>query len=221
MLAWFAFLLLSWASAGERNGVTMPDTLRAGGQELVLNGMGLRTRYGMFKVYVGGLYLPGKTHDGRAAVDLEAPKHITMRFVRALDAATLAEALAESLDQSVYASQLGPLPEARLRLAPSLRLLREDWAMAERGAPPAGEPPPFDPRDQPWFWACARGERTVALRRVEPGFVRLCVLASRRPFGEALAALEAEAGAGAEAMAARVPRWIEEALAAGWWLGLA
>lgn len=179
---------------------------------------------------------PGARPDRRPAREA-MPPDLPDAWVRALSASAApvdllrqAARMDEALRRAVAAPYLGVwrptradrarLPEARLRLAPSLRLLREDWAIAERGAPPAGEPPPFDPRDQPWFWACARGERTVALRRVEPGFVRLCALASRLPFGEALAALEAEAGAGAEAMAARVPRWIEEALAAGWWLGL-
>ena len=37
-------------------GVTLPDTVQVGSTTLVLNGMGLRTKF-MVKVYVAGLYL--------------------------------------------------------------------------------------------------------------------------------------------------------------------
>ncbi|HEX6929025.1 MAG TPA: chalcone isomerase family protein, partial [Gammaproteobacteria bacterium] len=41
-------------SAAELAGVTLPDTASVGGQELVLNGMGLREKFWV-DVYVGAL----------------------------------------------------------------------------------------------------------------------------------------------------------------------
>ena len=45
--------------AAEVGGVRLDDKATVGGQELVLNGAGVRTR-AIFKVYVGSLYLPAK-----------------------------------------------------------------------------------------------------------------------------------------------------------------
>ena len=47
------------ASAAEVGGVKLADKATVGGQELLLNGAGIRTR-AVFKVYVGSLYLPAK-----------------------------------------------------------------------------------------------------------------------------------------------------------------
>ena len=43
-------------NAAELAGVTLPDTQQVAGKTLVLNGMGIRTKY-IVKIYVGGLYL--------------------------------------------------------------------------------------------------------------------------------------------------------------------
>ena len=49
------------AQAAEVGGVKLDDKVSVGGQELVLNGAGIRTR-AIFKVYVGSLYVPAKAH---------------------------------------------------------------------------------------------------------------------------------------------------------------
>ncbi|MBN2797542.1 MAG: chalcone isomerase family protein [Deltaproteobacteria bacterium] len=73
-------LSLSPALAGELAGVTMSDSATIAGQPLVLNGLGLREKY-FLDIYVGGLYLPAKTHDGAAAIEQDVPKLIRMQFV--------------------------------------------------------------------------------------------------------------------------------------------
>ncbi len=60
----FTFLLLAMlfavgAQAAEVGGVKLEDKVSVGGQDLVLNGAGMRTR-AVFKVYVGSLYVPAK-----------------------------------------------------------------------------------------------------------------------------------------------------------------
>ena len=47
------------AQAAEVAGVKLDDKASVGGQELVLNGAGVRTRV-ILKIYVGSLYLPAK-----------------------------------------------------------------------------------------------------------------------------------------------------------------
>ena len=50
--------------------------MRVDGQEIQLNGIALRTRYAIFKVYVAGLYLPQKTTSGQTAIDARGAKRM-------------------------------------------------------------------------------------------------------------------------------------------------
>lgn len=103
---WIATLLLcGWAEAATLAGVTLPDSATVNGQQLVLNGLGLREKY-WFDIYVGGLYLTAKTTDANNAIQQEQPKRIVMHFVRALDAATLGSTLEESINNSPQSSAL-------------------------------------------------------------------------------------------------------------------
>src|SRR5215471_4626398 len=77
MMVMFATLQLQAASLA---GVTMPDTVQVGGKTLVLNGLGLRTKY-MVKVYVAGLYVEQKSSDANAIMKSDTPKRIVMHFV--------------------------------------------------------------------------------------------------------------------------------------------
>jgi hypothetical protein len=47
---------------------------------LVLNGLGLRTKFSV-KVYVAGLYLEQKSSDSSAIIKSDAPKRIVMQFL--------------------------------------------------------------------------------------------------------------------------------------------
>jgi hypothetical protein len=71
------------AVAGERAGVTMPDTVTVGDKTLKLNGMGLREAT-MLKVdvYVAGLYLENLSSDPAKIVASTEPKMIVLRFKR-------------------------------------------------------------------------------------------------------------------------------------------
>ena len=79
------FALQSFAGAAELSGVNVPDTATVGGQDLVLNGLGLREKY-FIDIYVGGLYLPQKTTDSAKAIQDDVPKRITMQFTYDLSA---------------------------------------------------------------------------------------------------------------------------------------
>jgi len=81
--------------AAELEGVKLPDTVQAGGTTLVLNGMGLRTKF-IVKVYVAGLYLAQKSSDADAIVKADAPKRIVMQFVRSVSKKQIADGFSES-----------------------------------------------------------------------------------------------------------------------------
>jgi hypothetical protein len=86
-------------------GVTLPDSSNAGNTSLVLNGLGLRTKY-MVKVYVAGLYLVKKSSDSNAIVKAEEPKRIVLHFVHNVSRNQMTDAFEESFrDNSPGTSQ--------------------------------------------------------------------------------------------------------------------
>jgi len=80
-------------------GVTLPDTARIGGTTLVLNGLGLRTKY-MVKVYVAGLYLPQKSSDPTTIISADAPKRIVMHFLHGASKKQMSDAFDESFSDN-------------------------------------------------------------------------------------------------------------------------
>lgn len=76
-------------------GVTMPDAVKVGDTQLVLNGLGLRKKF-VVKVYVAGLYLEQKTSDANAIMKTDGPKRIVMHFLHAASKDQMADAFDES-----------------------------------------------------------------------------------------------------------------------------
>src|SRR5712691_4179184 len=99
---WILFAAV--ASAAEVGGVKLEDKLSVGGQDLVLNGAGVRTCV-MFKVYVASLYLPQKAAD-TVAVVAKAPRRIQLNLLRTLSADQLVDALNEGLAENNSAADL-------------------------------------------------------------------------------------------------------------------
>ena len=84
------------AAAGSLSGVTLPDTIQAGGQDLVLNGMGLRKRF-VIKVYVGGLYLPQKERSAQQVLAGDKPYRMVMHFLYGVGKDQMCDAWNEGL----------------------------------------------------------------------------------------------------------------------------
>ncbi len=99
------------ALGAELAGVKVPDTATVGGQQLVLNGLGLRKK-AIFSVYVGALYLPATSSDPAAIIALEAPKRMEMHFVRDVGKDKIAEGWRDGFANNSAAK----LPELQLRL---------------------------------------------------------------------------------------------------------
>ena len=104
-------LSLPQLHAGTLSGVTLPETVQAGSQTLVLNGLGLRTKF-MVKVYVGGLYLPQKSSDPTAILKPDTPKRIVMHFVRDVSKDQLPDGFTEAFDANT--------PDAKKTLKPDI-----------------------------------------------------------------------------------------------------
>lgn len=97
--------------AGTLNNVTLPDTVQAGSTTLVLNGMGLRTKY-MVKVYVAGLYLAQKSSDPATILKADAPRRIVMHFVRDVSKSQLTGGFTDSFNDNT--------PDAAKTLKPDI-----------------------------------------------------------------------------------------------------
>src|SRR5215471_5238338 len=80
-------------------GVTLPDSQQVAGKTLVLNGLGLRTKY-MVKVYVAGLYLEQKSSDANAIIKADAPKRIVLQFVHGASKNQMTDAFNESFNDN-------------------------------------------------------------------------------------------------------------------------
>lgn len=101
ILALLLSLLLTLpAAAGELGDITMPDTVDEAGSQLVLNGMGQRSVV-WIDVYVAGLYLPSKTTEGQAALDMEGSKRMVMAFQRDVDGEDICGAWTEGFEENV------------------------------------------------------------------------------------------------------------------------
>jgi len=64
----------------EMEGVQIADSANVGGQTLVLNGAGIRTKF-FFDIYIGALYLPSKTQSAETAINSKGNKRVWMYFL--------------------------------------------------------------------------------------------------------------------------------------------
>lgn len=112
-----AMLLAVWLAAcavqaAEVAGIRIDDKVQVGGQELVLNGAGLRTKF-FIKVYVGALYVDQKTTAPAAIHDSAAPRRMMLRMLREMGADGLYGALDEGLRNNLTSAEMAELkPQA-------------------------------------------------------------------------------------------------------------
>jgi Chalcone isomerase-like len=72
--------VMSGAGAATLAGVDVPDSAQVAGTNLVLNGVGLRTKV-FFKIYVGALYLPQKSDDPATIIASTGPDRVLMHMI--------------------------------------------------------------------------------------------------------------------------------------------
>jgi len=116
----------SFIYAAKKADIELPDTMKLEGKELVLNGIGIR-RATIFnvKVYVGGLYVLKKSQDAKVIVAEQNPKHITMKFVRDVDADDLQDGWLEGFKAAVAKTDRAPLMSAFTKFNATMKDLKE------------------------------------------------------------------------------------------------
>ncbi len=91
------------AAAATLADVTMPDRVDAGGQALVLDGLGLRKKF-FVKVYVGALYLPAKERSPAKVMAADAPRRMAFHFLYGVSAQQMCDAWKEGLADNTPAA---------------------------------------------------------------------------------------------------------------------
>jgi Chalcone isomerase-like len=82
-------------------GVQVPDSVKAGDTDLVLNGLGIRKATLLkVKVYVAGLYLPQKSGDAGKILGTDQPWQLSLHFVRDVDASDIRDAFDEGFKKA-------------------------------------------------------------------------------------------------------------------------
>ncbi len=81
----FAAMIISMmafcaADAKTVKGVTIPDSFKAGGTALVLNGTGVRTKF-MMDIYIGALYLKAKDSNAARISGADEPMSVRLHIV--------------------------------------------------------------------------------------------------------------------------------------------
>lgn len=99
----FVLCLSSPASGAKLGDVALPDTVTEGGAELKLSGMAMRT-FTFFDVYAAGLYLAAPSTDPATILAADAPRAMTMHFLREVKAEKIASAWLEGLEANTPAA---------------------------------------------------------------------------------------------------------------------
>ena len=105
MIAALLFSTSGLAMSAEVSGVKVDDKASVGGQELVLNGAGMRQRL-VFKVYVGALYVPQKTSIPAEVTAKNQPRRMSLLLQRDVSADMLLEAMRAGLADNNSQAQL-------------------------------------------------------------------------------------------------------------------
>ncbi len=113
-------------SPREIEGVRFEPMAQIGGQQLMLNGVGVRKRF-FLSVYVAGLYVPERSSDPETLLKQKGPRRMLMRFIRDVEAELFSTSLNEGMRRNYSTEQLNawrPQLTALNQLISSMVLVR-------------------------------------------------------------------------------------------------
>lgn len=111
-----SLLLAMNSSARDIAGTQFDEKSLVNGTELLLNGGGIRKKFGVINVYAAGLYLPVKTNNADSVINAKTPRRILLVMKRDVAADSLLEALHDGLKKNLSPAEMD-------RLKPSLSKL--------------------------------------------------------------------------------------------------
>ena len=123
IIAVAALAFATGAFGADVGGIKLDDKATVAGQELVLNGAGVRTKV-FIKIYVGSLYLPAKSTD-LAGVLAKAPRRIQMNILRGLTPDQLVDALVDGLKENNSEAELAAVKTQTAELVATMKAFNE------------------------------------------------------------------------------------------------
>ena len=120
-----ALLLAGNVAAAELEGVKLDERVRVDGQEIQLNGIALRKRFAIFKVYVAGLYLPEKTSSAQQAINASGAKRMVLVMLRDVSAEQFIESFDVALRNNNSEAQLAEVNAQKEDLFARIRTIGE------------------------------------------------------------------------------------------------
>lgn len=118
-----AALSLSFAHAVEVEGFKFDDQLKLGNADLVINGAGVRSKFG--KRYAMALYLPAKAGDAKAALATKGPKRIAISLIKDVDGDTFAGAVSKGINNNSSDAEQAALKDRVKQLSDTVIALGE------------------------------------------------------------------------------------------------
>lgn len=111
-----AVFLSANACAKELAGVTLADSVQIGGKTLVLNGVGIRSKF-FFKIYVAALYLPQKQTSGASIIADENEHRMALHILHELSSEKLFDAVKEAIADNQTAAGMAGLEMSLKQMA--------------------------------------------------------------------------------------------------------
>jgi hypothetical protein len=111
-------------AAVEVAGVKFEDQVNVAGQDLTLNGAGMRTRF-VVKVYAAGLYLQQKASNGNSIAASKATRRMQIVMLRDVGADQFADALKDGIDNNTPQADLDAIKAEIDQLLTIMRSLKE------------------------------------------------------------------------------------------------
>ncbi len=123
ILAAIAAFALNLAQAAELEGFKFDDKVKLGSAELVINGTGVRSKFG--KRYAMALYLPAKTNDAKAALAAKGPKRVAISLIKDVSGDTFANAVSGGINDNSSDAEKAALKDRVKQLVDTVVALGE------------------------------------------------------------------------------------------------
>ena len=103
--AFLACAFTQGAVAAEVSGVRFADTQKVAGKELQLNGLGVRYKFGVVKVYATGLYLQEKAATVEDVFKQEGPRRVQLQMMREVSSDEFGSAFMSGINNNSDSAQ--------------------------------------------------------------------------------------------------------------------
>ena len=123
LLTAMAALTFNLAHAVELEGFKFDDKIKLGNADLVVNGAGVRSKFG--KRYVMVLYLPAKATDTKAVLATQGPKRVAISLIKDVSGSTFAGAVSGGINDNSSDAEKAALKDRIKQLSDTVAAIDE------------------------------------------------------------------------------------------------